>query len=94
MRSTLKKGSINARKSDLAAFPCPKVVVDATVGRMPKNVQASPLICQLDGCQHTHCRQLSAHGIHKNTLMHDEILLDFAGGLLCMPVVHRCGDCN
>ena len=41
VRSTLKKGSINARKSNLAAFPCPKVVVDASVGRMPKNIQAS-----------------------------------------------------
>ena len=49
VRSTLKKGSINARKSDLAAFPCPKVVVDASVGRIPKNVQASFPICQLHG---------------------------------------------
>ncbi|CAK0750017.1 hypothetical protein CVIRNUC_001957 [Coccomyxa viridis] len=47
VRSTLKKGSINARKSDLAAFPCPKVVVDASVGRMPKNVQAVFSACPL-----------------------------------------------
>ena len=68
VRSTLKKGSINARKSDLAAFPCPKVVVDAAVGRMPKNVQASFPICQLHGLQHTHCMQLSMHGLHNNNL--------------------------
>ena len=38
---TLKKGTINSRKSDLRAFPCPKVVVDASVGSAAKNVQAS-----------------------------------------------------
>lgn len=37
----MKKGSINSRKSDLRAFPCPKVVVDASIGSASKNVQAS-----------------------------------------------------
>ncbi len=43
MRSTLRRGSINSKKSELSAFPCPKVVVDASVGSTPKNVQVSCL---------------------------------------------------
>jgi hypothetical protein len=41
IEETLRKGRINARKSQPALHPCPKYAVDATVGPQLKHVQAS-----------------------------------------------------
>ncbi|EIE23976.1 hypothetical protein COCSUDRAFT_53173 [Coccomyxa subellipsoidea C-169] len=44
--ATLRQGTVNQRKSNLRQFPCPKYVVDATLGlQAKKNVQAVFLAC-------------------------------------------------
>ena len=90
MRSTLKQGSINSKKSDLRAFPCPKVVVDASVGSTSKNVQVS-ILCRSCCCYAICCNSILMAGDGRIALL---FLMHAFDGVDMLRMVYRSARCK